>query len=378
MKIESILAQIGNRKDDVTGAVSAPIYHSTTYRHPGLGESTGYDYTRTKNPTRHFLEETIAELEGGVRGFSFASGMAAIDCTIRLFRQGDHLIFSDDIYGGTYRLMNQVYNQYGITSSFVDTSHLSAIESAIRKETRAIFVETPTNPLMKISDVEAISSLAKRYGLLTIVDNTFLTPYFQRPLELGADIVVHSATKYLGGHNDVLAGLVVAKNEDIAERLYFAQNSIGSTLGPSDCWLLMRGMKTLALRMERHEQNALALADWLEGHKNVEKVLYPGLSTHQHHDIQARQSQGFGGMLSFYVKDERQVAQILQKIRLISFAESLGGTESMLTYPATQTHADIPADVRNAVGVTDTLLRFSVGLENIEDLIHDLANALEC
>jgi cystathionine gamma-synthase len=376
MKFETRLAQIGNRKDDLTGALNPPIYHSTTYRHPRLGESTGFDYTRTKNPTRQILEDTIAELEGGVRGFAFSSGMAAVDTVIHLFQQGDHLIFSDDLYGGTYRLMQQLYKFYGVQSSFVDTGDVTAIEAAITPNTKAIFIETPTNPLMKITDIRAVVALAKQHQLLTIVDNTFLTPYFQQPLALGADIVLHSATKYLGGHNDILSGLLVAGTEEIAEKLYFIQNSIGATLGPQDCWLLMRGMKTLALRMDRHNTNASALASWLQKHPAVEKVLYPGLAEHPGYSVQAAQSSGFGGMLSFYVKDAAMVPKILERFKLISFAESLGGTESMITYPATQTHADIPVEVRNAIGVTDTLLRFSVGLEHVEDIMEDLEQSL--
>jgi cystathionine gamma-synthase len=376
MKIETRLAQIGNRKDERTGALNPPIYHSTTYRHPRLGESTGFDYTRTKNPTRQILEDTIAELEGGVRGFAFASGMAAVDTVIRLFRPGDHLIFSDDLYGGTYRIMQQLYRCYGLECTFVDTSDLNAVEAAITHNTRAICIETPSNPLMKVTDIRGVVSIAQRSGLLTIVDNTFLTPYFQQPLTMGADIVMHSATKYLGGHNDVLAGLVVARTEELAEHLFFVQNSVGAILGPQDCWLLMRGMKTLALRMERHNENARELASWLTQHPAVETVLYPGLHDHPGYSVQTSQSRGFGGMLSFYVKDATMVPRILERVRLISFAESLGGTETMITYPATQTHADIPVEVRNAIGVTDTLLRLSVGLEHVDDIKEDLEHAL--
>ncbi|UOF89754.1 aminotransferase class I/II-fold pyridoxal phosphate-dependent enzyme [Fodinisporobacter ferrooxydans] len=376
MNLETKLAQIGNRKDPATGAFNPPIHHSTTYRHPRLGESTGFDYTRTKNPTRQILEDAIADLEGGVRGFAYASGMAAVVGILTLFQPGDHLVLSDDLYGGTYRVMEQMFRQYGISGTYVDTGDLSAVRDAISENTKAVFIETPTNPLMKITDLRGVVKIAQEHDILTIVDNTFLSPYFQRPLELGADIVFHSATKYLGGHNDVLAGLVVAKSEDLAERLFFLQNSIGAVLGPQDCWLVMRGMKTLALRMQRHDANARILAEFLQNHPKIEKVLYPGLADHPGHLVQAQQSTGFGGMISFYVKKPEFVPQILERIQLIAFAESLGGPESMITFPARQTHADIPEDVRNAIGVTDTLLRFSVGLEHSEDLLADLEQAL--
>jgi cystathionine gamma-synthase len=376
MRMDTLLAQVGNRKDPVTGAISFPVHHSTTYAHPALGQSTGFDYTRTLNPTRKVLEEALAELEGGCRGFAFASGMAAVSCVFTLFQQGDHLIVSNDLYGGTYRLLEQVLRFYGLEATYVDTSDLQAVEAALLPATKAVFVETPTNPTMKIADLQALAHLAKRNNLLLIVDNTFMTPYLQRPLDLGADIVVHSATKYLGGHNDVLAGVVVARDPEWAERLYFLQNSIGSVLGPQDCWLLLRGIKTLALRMERHQENALHIARWLVKHPLVEKVYYPGLENHPGHEIQKRQCKGFGGMLSFDVVDERLVEPILSSVRLVTFAESLGGVESLITYPARQTHFDIPEEIRNALGVTNRLLRFSVGIEHHEDIIADLEQAL--
>lgn len=375
--IDTQLAQIGNRSDARTGAVSAPIYLSTTYRHPRLGESTGFDYTRTKNPTRQLLEDAIAELEGGCRGFAYASGMAAVAGVLGLFGQGDHLVISHDLYGGTYRLIEQILPRQGITATFADMSDVAAVEAAIQDNTKALLIETPTNPTMRITDLKAVSQLAKSRNLLTIVDNTFMTPYLQRPLEWGADIVVHSGTKYLGGHNDVLAGLAVAREEEVGEQLYFLQNSIGATLGPQDAWLLMRGMKTLALRMERHQENAMLLAKWLADHPLVERVYFPGLFGHPGRETHLEQAEGFGGMLSFELADVKLVEPVLGHLQLITFAESLGGVESLITYPARQTHFDIPEEIRKRVGVTDSLLRLSVGIEHYEDLIEDLAAALQ-
>ena len=377
MNIESRLAQIGSNCDPDTGAVSFPIYHATVFRHPRLGQSTGYDYSRTKNPTREVLERTAAELEGGDGGFACSSGMAALQTVFALFSQGDHLIVSLDLYGGTYRLLEQVMRRFGLTASYVDTGDLKALEGALRPETKALLIETPTNPLMMITDLAKVSAWAAERGLLTIVDNTLLTPYFQRPIELGADIVVHSATKYLGGHNDVLAGLIVSKGRELTERLAFLQNAIGAVLSPQDSWLLMRGMKTLALRMERHCENALRIARWLKGHPAVETVYHPGLPEHPGYEVQRRQATGNSGLFSFRVKDARMVEPILRNIRLIAFAESMGGVESLMTYPAVQTHADIPEHVRRAIGVDDRLLRLSVGIEHVDDLIADLEQALD-
>ncbi|TCP59412.1 cystathionine gamma-synthase [Tumebacillus sp. BK434] len=375
MHPDTCLAQIGNIREEKTGAISTPIYLSTTYRHPRLGESTGFDYTRTKNPTRQTLEDAIAKLEGGVRGFAYGSGMAAIAVVLGLFGQGDHLLVSHDLYGGTYRLLEQILPRQGITTTFVDTRDLQAVTAEVQANTKAIFIETPTNPTMRITDLKGVIGWAREQGLLTIVDNTFMTPYLQRPLVLGADIVVHSATKYLGGHNDVLAGLAVAREEEVAERIYFLQNSIGATLGPQDAWLLMRGMKTLALRMDRHQENAMVLAKWLAGHPLVKTVYFPGLENHAGRDVHIGQADGYGGMLSFEVVSEELVEPLLRHLNLIAFAESLGGVESLITYPARQTHFDVPEDVRNELGVTSSLLRLSVGIEHYEDLIEDLAQA---
>ncbi|OUS68477.1 cystathionine gamma-synthase [Paenibacillus sp. MY03] len=377
MKIESQLAQIGSIKEPVTGAVSFPVYQSTAFRHPQLGQSTGFDYSRTKNPTRSVLEEAAAQLESGDAAFACSSGMAALQTIFAYFSQGDHLIVSLDLYGGTYRLLERVMKRFGVTASYVDTNDIDGMSSLLQENTKAVLIETPTNPLMMITDLERVCNWAKSKGLLTIVDNTLLTPYLQRPIELGADIVVHSATKYLGGHNDVLAGLIVTKGEELSKEMAILHNSIGAVLGPQDSWLLMRGMKTLALRMERHQFNATKISEYLIEHPAIEEVYYPALKHHPGHDVQNRQSSGNTGIFSFRLKDARYVEPILRHIKLIAFAESLGGVESLMTYPAMQTHADIPEEIRKAVGVDDRLLRFSVGIEHVEDLIADLSQALD-
>ncbi|WP_338469291.1 methionine biosynthesis PLP-dependent protein [Niallia sp. XMNu-256] len=359
-KIDTKLAQIGNRSENITGTVNVPIYLSTAYRHEGIGQSTGFDYTRTGNPTRQVLEQTIADLEFGDQGFACSSGMAAILTILTLFQSGDEWIVSKDLYGGTYRLLEEGFKQWGLKSTYVNTSDVQNIEKEINENTKAIFLETPTNPLMEITDIAEVAKLAKKHNILLIVDNTFYTPILQQPIKSGADIVVHSATKYLGGHNDVLAGLIVAKGDELCEKLAKFHNAAGAVLGAFDSWLLMRGMKTLSLRMERHEKNAKEMVHFLQGHESITEVLYPG----------------HGGMLSFRIIDKSWVNPFLQKLNLISFAESLGGVESFITYPATQTHMDIPYEVRIETGVDDTLLRFSVGIEDPEDLISDLTQAL--
>lgn len=375
LRLESKLAQIGSVKEPVTGAVNFPIYQSTAFRHPELGKSTGFDYIRTTNPTRKVLEEAAAELESGDAGFACSSGMAAIMTIFAKFGQGDHLIISLDLYGGTYRLVERILSKNGITASYVDTNDLEALENVRQENTKAIFIETPTNPLMMITDIKKVCTWARKHEILSIVDNTLLTPFFQRPLELGADIVMHSATKYLGGHNDVLAGLIITKGKEISEEIAFLHNSIGAVLSPSDSYQLMRGMKTLALRMERHEYNATKVAEFLRSHELVTDVYYPALPDHPSYEIQQGQSSGNTGILSFKVKDARYVEPILRHIKLIAFAESLGGVESLMTYPAVQTHADIPVEIRSAVGLDDRLLRFSVGIEHIDDIIQDLDSA---
>jgi cystathionine gamma-synthase len=378
MKLESLLAQIGSVSDSVTGAVSFPVHHATAFRHPRLGQSTGFDYARTKSPTRAVLEEAIARLESGDAGFACSSGMAALQLVFSLFGQGAHLLVSLDLYGGTYRLLEKVLSRYGISATYVDTNDLDALEAAFRPGvTKAVLLETPTNPLMKITDIERVCRWARARELISIVDNTLMTPFFQRPIELGADIVVHSASKYLGGHNDVLAGLVVTRVKALSEQVAFLHNSMGAVLGPQDSWLLMRGMKTLALRMERHQDNALRIAHWLAAHPLIEQVYHPGLESHPGHALQKRQASGNTGVFSFKLKDVRLVEPVLRHVQLIAFAESLGGVESLMTYPSVQTHADIPEEMRRRVGVDERLLRYSVGIEHGDDLIADLWQAFE-
>ena len=368
--IETTLVQLGNRTDPRTGAVATPIILSTAYGRDGLGESTGWDYTRTKNPTRTVLEQGIADLEGGDAGFAMASGMAAIQLVMSLFKAPDEWIISSDVYGGSYRLFDFSHKHHNtVKPVYVNTADLAAIEAAITPNTKAIFVETPSNPLMEECDVDAISVIAKKHNLMLIVDNTFLSPVVFRPIEHGADIVIHSATKYLSGHNDVLAGLIVAKDseatkvngQNLSERLFYFQNCAGAVLSPFDSYLAVRGLKTLALRMERHQSNATELAKFLKEQPEIDSVLYSGKS----------------GMLSFRLQKEEWVPKFLKAIKLITFAESLGGTESFITYPATQTHMDIPEAERIARGITNNLLRFSVGLEHVEDLKADLRQAFE-
>jgi cystathionine gamma-synthase/cystathionine beta-lyase len=376
LTLASQLVQCGVGRDARTGGISFPIYPSATYRHPGVGESTGYDYTRSGNPTRQLLEETFARLDGGARGLAFASGMAALTTLFLHFSAGDHLVVSEDLYGGTYRVLDQVFGKLGLTVSYVNTSDTAAVAAAIRPQSRALLVETPGNPLLGVADLAALGTLCRERGLLFMVDNTFLTPVLQRPLEFGADVTVYSATKYFGGHNDLCAGALVARSGELGERLYFLQNSTGGILPPQDCWLLLRSLKTLALRLERHCTNALTVARWLQGHPRVTAVYYPGLAEHPGHTLSRQQSSGFGGMLSFRVDSAETARQILKRLQLISFAESLGGVESLMTLPAVQTHADIPEAKRLHLGICDRLLRLSVGIESVEDIIADLEQAL--
>lgn len=363
--------------DEHTGAVSVPIYQVSTYKQEAVGKHKGYEYSRTGNPTRFALEELIKDLEGGERGFAFGSGMAAITAIMMLFNSGDHVILTDDVYGGTYRVMTKVLNRLGIDSTFVDTSNLEEIKAAVKPNTKAVYIETPTNPLLKITDIKGAAQIAQEHQLLTIVDNTFSTPYWQQPLSLGADIVLHSATKYIGGHSDVVAGLVVVKTEELAEELHFIQNSTGGVLGPQDSWLLMRGIKTLALRMEATEENAKQLVSFLQEHDSVHKIYYPGLSTHPNHEIAKAQADGFGGMISFDVGSEEKVEKLLKKVKYFTLAESLGAVESLISVPAKMTHASIPKERREELGITDGLVRISVGIEDALDLIEDLKQALE-
>lgn len=358
------------------GAVSFPIYQTATFAHPALGESTGYDYSRVQNPTRQQLEKTVASLEQGTDAVAFSSGMAAILAVMELFAPGDHIVTEADLYGGTPRLFHTVSEPRGITFTSVSFSDgIGRAAAAIRPETKALYIETPTNPMMNVTDIRAAAELAHAHGALLIVDNTFLSPYLQNPLALGADIVVHSGTKYLSGHNDTLAGFAVVKDAALAARLREISKTIGANLAPFDSWLLLRGIQTLAVRMDRAEENARALAEWLKLQPQVTRVIYPGLPEHPGHALMQRQARGFGAMLSFEVRDKRDVPVLLKTVKLIRFAESLGGTESLLTYPITQTHADVAPEVLAANGLTDCILRLSVGIENVNDLIADLAQA---
>ena len=376
MNIATQAVQIGLEWDTRTGAVTVPIYQTATFRHPGLGQSTGYDYSRSGNPTRQALEDGIARLDGAARGFAYASGMAAITNLLLLFKSGDHLIVTEDLYGGTCRLFDKIFSQYGLSFSYVDTSDTSAVTGAILPSTKAVFVETLTNPLLKFADLRAISTLCKSNNLLLIADNTFLTPYLLRPLDMGADIAVYSATKYLAGHNDTVAGLVTVKDPALADLVYFHQNSVGAVLGPQDSWLTTRGIKTLAIRMDRQQENAGRIADWLALHPRITKVYYPGLKVHPDHTLMALDSRGFGAMIAFEVDKHELVEQILLKTSLISFAESLGGVESLITFPEVQTHADIPPELRSRLGINNVLLRLSVGIEDCDDLIADLQQSI--
>jgi cystathionine beta-lyase/cystathionine gamma-synthase len=363
-----------DHKYDRTGAVSVPIFQSATFAHPGVGKSTGYDYSRSQNPTREYLEHTVAALEGGTDSIAFASGMAAATAMMELFAPGDHLIIADDLYGGTHRLFANFSKKNGVAFTSVNTP--DEIKAAVTPATKAIFIETPTNPMMQVIDIAAVSRIAAEHGLLLIVDNTFLTPYFQKPFALGADIVLHSGTKYLGGHNDTLAGFLVAKNADISEKLRFIAKTTGGCLSPFDSFLITRGIKTLAVRMDRQQESSGLIARWLTGQTAVTAVRYPGLRTHPDYEISQRQTTGFGAMLSFSVKDEATAIRLLERVRVIQYAESLGGVESLITYPMLQTHADIPEAERLKKGIDSRLLRLSVGLESAEDLIGDLSQAL--
>jgi cystathionine gamma-synthase len=376
LAMESIAVHGATPFDPVTGAISTPIYQSSTFRHPGLGESTGFDYTRGINPTRTELEKTLALLEHGSYGLAFASGMGAISAIIKLFQPGDHLIVSEDLYGGTYRLFNEYYRPYGYSFSWIDTSNFSLIEKNLRPETKALFIETPSNPMMKVTDIRRAAELVHARGGKLIVDNTFLSPWFQNPLDLGADMVVHSGTKYLAGHNDTLSGFIVHSDSKTEDALRNIQKSEGASLAPFDAWLVLRGIKTLGLRMEKHEQNAAEIALWLRSHEKIAKVFYPGFQDHPQYELSRSQSRGAGGMISFYLKNSADVPVLLQSLKLILFAESLGGVESLMTFPLAQTHQAIPEAMRLAAGVNENLMRFSAGIENVHDLIADLGNAL--
>lgn len=377
MHLSTKLIHGGISEDPLTGAVSVPIYQTSTYRQKKLGQPGEFEYSRSGNPTRMALEELIAELEGGVKGFAFGSGLAAIHATLSLFQPGDHLILGDDVYGGTFRLLEKVFKPLGLAYTMVDSRDLTQLEAALTAETKALLLETPSNPLLKIIDLEKSAQWAKSHDLLTIVDNTFATPYLQQPLALGADIVLHSGTKYLGGHSDLVAGLATTNDDALAEKIGFYQNAIGGVLGPQDSWLLQRGIKTLGVRMEAHQKNAAIIAEELVKHPAVATVYYPGLSEHPGHEIAAKQMRGFGGMVAFELVDESSVAAFVESLEVITLAESLGGVESLIEVPAVMTHASIPKEQREASGIKDGLIRLSVGIEDIEDLKNDIYQALE-
>lgn len=375
--IATLLAQAGNRYDSKTGAISVPIYQTASFGHPALGQSTGFDYSRTLNPTRLALEETLAKAEKGHKGFAFASGMAAIDAILHLFKPGESIVVTEDLYGGTFRIFEKVFRPLGIETTYVDTSDSRAVCQALQgNKVRGVFIESPTNPLLKVADIRAISETAHQVGALTIVDNTFLTPVAQRPLEQGADIVVYSATKYLAGHNDVVAGIVVTKTAELSDRIGFYQNAIGGILGPQDSWLTLRGLKTLPLRLRQQQENAGAIASWLAKHSGVGRVYYPGLPDHAGRQILGREGSGYGGMISFEVNDPARVASILAGVKVFTYAESLGGVESLITYPVVQTHADIDVAIRERLGINNRLLRLSAGIEDVGELINDLKGVL--
>ena len=375
--IESALIHGGIYGDSFTGAVNVPIYQTSTYEQQGLGENKGWEYSRTGNPTRAALEALIAELEGGAAGFAFGSGMAAITAVLSLFRSGDKVLISSNVYGGTFRVLDKVFRHFGITYDIADTTDIPALENAFDPSVKAILIESPANPLLTVTDIAAVAAVAKKHGALTIVDNTFMTPYLQRPLTLGADIVVHSATKYLGGHSDLVAGLAVVRDAALAERLAFIQNSTGGVLGPFDSFLLIRGIKTLAVRMDRHTANAEKAAAFLKENSAVKKVYYPGLPDAQGYEINRRQAKNGGAMISFELKENYNIHTFFKSLRLIALAESLGGVESLVCHPASMTHASIPYEVRQKVGITDGLIRLSIGIENIDDLLADLAQAIQ-
>jgi len=366
----------GQEPDEKTGAVSVPIYLTSTYAFNRFGEHSGYDYSRADNPTREALETSVAALEKGKFASAFSSGMAAIDTVVRLLSVGDHIVAADDLYGGTYRLFEQVVKRQGIDATYIDMQRPSSTYDAIRENTKMIFIETPTNPLMRIIDIAEVSKLANSRGILTVVDNTYASPYFQRPLELGADIVAHSTTKYIGGHSDIIGGVVVTSNEDIAESIKFLQKAVGAVPSPFDCWIQLRGIKTLALRMREHEKNADAVAKYLDDHNKIQKVYYPGLESHVGHEIAKKQMSGFGGMISFELENQYAAENFLNRLQLCTLGESLGGVETLVCHPASMTHASIPAARREEIGITNGLIRLSVGIEDKEDIIADLEQAL--
>lgn len=375
-KLETRCIHSQENKNQPFGAVSVPIYQTAIFSHPGIGESSGYDYSRESNPTRASLENIISQLEGAQDTVACSSGMAAISICLSLFRAGDHIICSEDLYGGSVRMFRQ-YEERGLRFSYTNTSELENIKSLLTSETKALYIETPSNPTMQITDLFALKQLADEHGILIIVDNTFLSPYFQTPIQLGADLVIHSGTKFLNGHNDVIAGFLCSKDQNLAKKIRFLYKTVGSCLSPFDSYLMIRGIKTLAIRQERQQENAIQIAKWLQSRKEIVKVYYPGLKEHPGYEVNKRQARGSGSMISFQVDSKETVEKILQKVELITYAESLGGVETLITYPMIQTHGDVPKEMRQRLGINERFLRMSVGIENIEDLIEDLEQALE-
>jgi cystathionine beta-lyase/cystathionine gamma-synthase len=366
----------GQVPDPLAGAVMPPIYQTSTYIQAGIGRHKGYEYARTQNPTREALERNVAALEGGRYGFAFGSGLAALDAVLKLLSEGDHVVCGDNVYGGTHRQMTQVWSRLGLRFTFVDAADTAAVAAALTDRTRMIFAETPTNPMMRLCDLQGTADVARRAKALFVVDNTFATPLFQRPLEMGADIVLHSTTKYLNGHSDMVGGILVTSDDEAAERLGFLQNAVGAIPGPFDCWLCLRGIKTLALRMRQHDASGRQIAEWLTTQRRVQQVYYPGLPTHPQYQLACRQMQGFGGMISVELGDAAYARRVAERTRLFALAESLGGVESLIGHPASMTHASVPLEMRRRLGLTDSLIRLSVGIEDVEDLIADLEQAL--
>jgi len=376
MGFSTIAIHTGNDPDPATGAVSVPIYQTATYAQEGLGKNKGYEYARTQNPTRTALEKNISALEGAKYGFAFASGMAATDAAMKLVKAGDHVVLGNNTYGGTYRLFDRILSNYGVEFDLVDTTDASNVEAAMLDHTKMVFVETPTNPVMSVTDLEAVSEIAHARGAIVVCDNTFMSPYLQQPLSLGVDVVVHSTTKYLNGHSDGVGGFLATNDEKIAEWTGFVQNSIGAILSPFDSFMVLRGTKTLAIRMDRHNENGQAVANFLAEHPKVSKVYYPGLVSHPQHELAKRQQKGFGGMVSFETGSLDNAKSVLEGVKVFTLAESLGGVESLICHPASMTHASVPFETRQQLGITDGLVRLSVGIEDVEDLIYDLDQAL--
>ncbi len=365
----------GQRPDLLSGAIMTPIYTTSTYVQEGLGDNKGYEYARGKNPTREALERNVASLEGGTYGFAFSSGMGCLDSIMKMFKSGDHIVCGENVYGGTFRLFDKILQNFGLEFSFVDARDPQLVEDAVKPNTRAILMETPTNPLMRLTDLSAVSAIAKKCGAIFIVDNTFATPFFQKPFEHGADVVYHSTTKYLNGHSDMIGGIAITKNDDIATKLQFIQNAAGAVPGPFDSWLALRGTKTLHLRMPRHDSNGRAIAKWLAEKMGEDNVIYPGLSSHPQHELAKRQMTGFGGMISVELGTKERANEVLRKFRVFSLAESLGGVESLISHPASMTHASVEIDRRAQLGITEGLVRLSCGVEELDDLMADVEQA---